>query len=365
MTPMTPTNDRRRFLQQMLALAATGLAASACRQAKAPDGAPTTSRPSPTEAPTTAPRARTATKAPEVTQKAQLELQATQPVPSPTGTAASAATATTAGLAVARGAGADPAELTRRAIAALGGIERFVKPGANVVVKPNICVAYHGPEYAATTNPDVVAAVVALCLGAGAARVRVMDAPFGGTAQNAYDRSGIAEAVGKAGGQMEVMSRMKFRPLAIPAGRAIKEWRAYGDALDADVLISIPIAKDHGSTRLSLGMKNLMGLIESRNAFHSRGLHECIADLSSALRPHLTIVDAVRILMENGPTGGNLDDVKRTDTVIASADPVAADAFATSLFNLAPKDIGYIQLGAEMGLGEMDLGKVHVAEVQV
>ena len=202
---MKPTNDRRRFLQQMLALAATGVAASACGQGKAPPAAPSPTRPSPTQAPPTA------TAGPQAT-------QAAQPSPSPTLTAAAApagatgptaaataavpATATRApdaDLTVARGAGADPAELTRRAIAALGGIERFVKPGANVVIKPNICVAYHGPEYAATTNPDVVAAIVSLCLGAGAARVRVMDAPFGGTAQNAYDRSGIAASGGRGG----------------------------------------------------------------------------------------------------------------------------------------------------------------------
>ena len=100
---------------------------------------------------------------------------------------------------------------------------------------------------------------------------------------------------------MEVMSRMKYRSLDIPGGRKIKKWQVYGDALDADVLINVPIAKDHGSTRLSLGMKNLMGLIESRNSFHSRGLDQCIADLSSALRPQLTVVDAVRILMAQRP----------------------------------------------------------------
>ncbi len=164
---------------------------------------------------------------------------------------------------------------------------------------------------------------------------------------------------------MEVMNRMRYRSLPIPNGRTIQEWSVYGDALDADVLINIPIAKDHGSTRLSLGMKNLMGLIQNRNSFHSRGLDQCIADLSSVLRPHLTIVDAVRILTRNGPTGGNLDDVKRTDTVIASADPVAADAYAATLFDMTGKDIGYVRLAAEMGLGEIDLGKVGVAEVQV
>jgi uncharacterized protein (DUF362 family) len=336
---MTPTHNRRQFLRQMLALTATGLAATACGPANA--------------------RARTPTSAASST-----ATKATQ-VPAATTSAATSEASAAPHLVVVRGPGADPAELARRAIAALGGIERFVKTGANVVVKPNICVAYHGPEYAATTNPQVVAAVVELCRGAGAASVRVMDAPFGGTAQNAYDRSGIAEAVGAAGGQMEVMNRMRYRSLAILQGREIQAWPVYGDALDADVLINIPIAKDHGSTRLSLGMKNLMGLIQDRNSFHARGLDQCIADLSTALRPQLTIVDAVRILMQNGPTGGNLDDVKRTDTVIASADPVAADSYAATLFNMTGKDIGYVRLGAEMGLGEIDLGRIKVAEVQV
>jgi uncharacterized protein (DUF362 family) len=162
-----------------------------------------------------------------------------------------------------------------------------------------------------------------------------------------------------------LMNRMRYRSLDIPDGRKIQKWPVYSDALDADVLINIPIAKDHGSTGLSLGMKNLMGLVQDRNSFHSRGLHQCIADLSTALRPQLTVVDAVRILLRNGPTGGNLDDVKQTDTVIASADPVAADAHATTLFGMTGKDIGYIKLAAEMGLGEIDLGKVTVAKVRV
>jgi uncharacterized protein (DUF362 family) len=192
-----------------------------------------------------------------------------------------------------------------------------------------------------------------------------MDAPFGGTAANAYDKSGIARAVVAAGGEMEVMSRMKYRSLAIPEGRTLNACSTYGDAIDADLLINVPIAKDHGTTRLSLGMKNLMGLVENRNLFHARGVDQCIADINSALRPQLTIVDAVRILVRNGPTGGSLDDVKRTDTIIASTDSVTADAYAATLFGMAGKDIGYVRLGAEMGLGEIDLNKVKVAEVAV
>lgn len=268
-------------------------------------------------------------------------------------------------LSVARGPGASPAELTRRAIAALGGIERFVKPGHDVIVKPNICNAYHGPEYASTTNPEVVATIVSLCLAAGARRVRVMDYPFGGTPQAAYEKSGIASAVAAAGGQMELMSRMKYRATPIPAGRRIKEWQIYGDILDADVVINVPIAKDHSSARLTLGMKNLMGIVDNRAGFHARGLHQCIADLNSVVRPQLTVVDAVRILVDNGPTGGNLNDVRQTDTIIASTDVVAADAYAATLFGLQGQDIGYIRLGAEMGLGRLDLDALKIEEITV
>jgi uncharacterized protein (DUF362 family) len=284
-----------------------------------------------------------------------------QPTPLPT-TAPKPASSGDAYLAVARGA-LDAGELTRRAIAAVGGIERFVKPGATVIVKPNICNAYHGPEYASTTNPDVVAAIVALCKAAGAQSVRVMDFPFGGSPQASYKMSGIADAVGAAGGDMEVMSGVKYREIPIAGGKTIQKWDVYGEILDADVIINVPIAKHHGSAGLTLGMKNLMGVIQNRNSFHARGLHQCIADLNTAVRPQLTVVDAIRILTANGPTGGNLDDVKRLDTVIASADVVAADAYAATLFDLQPADIPYIRLGSEMGIGQMDLKAIKIEEI--
>jgi uncharacterized protein (DUF362 family) len=254
--------------------------------------------------------------------------------------------------------------MVETAIKALGGIERFVKPGNDVIVKPNICVAYHTYEYAATTNPEVVGTLVALCVGAGARRVRVMDQPFGGTAEQAYTRSGIAEAVKSAGGEMELMSRMKFRETSIPDGRDIKKWQVYGDALDADVVINVPIAKSHGLARLTLGMKNLMGLILDRGAFHSN-IGQRLADLTSLVRPELTIIDAVRTLMRNGPTGGNLNDVKLTNTIIASHDIVAADAYATGLFDLKPDDITCVPSGAAMGLGTADLKSLKIEEIKV
>jgi uncharacterized protein (DUF362 family) len=260
-------------------------------------------------------------------------------------------------LSVARGG--SPADVTAAAVAALGGMEAFVSRGDDVVVKPNICTGYHGPEYAATTNPEVVATLVALCLRAGAGRVRVMDTPFGSPAEEAYRVSGIQEAVERAGGEMQIMSPAGFREYRIPAGRDLTSWPIYRDVLTCDALIDVPIAKDHGATRLSLGGKNLLGVILDPGDIHTN-IGQRTADLMSVCRPTLTVVDAVRVLTANGPTGGDLNDVERLDTVLASADIVAADAFAATLFGLTGADIPYVQAAYDMGLGEMDLEKVTV-----
>lgn len=265
-------------------------------------------------------------------------------------------------LAVARGA--DPRALTMAALAAIGGIERFVKRGAEVVIKPNICTDYYPFEYGATTNPEVVAVLVELALGAGAKRVKVMDFPFGGSPESAYARSGIADAVNRSGGQMVIMNRAKFRETAIPEGRSITSWNIYQEILDADVVINAPIAKHHSLARLSLGGKNLLGCITDPGGIHA-DLNQRIADLVSVIRPELTVVDAIRTLMRNGPTGGNLDDVRMTNTVIASHDSVAADAYAVTLFDVALERIGYVVNAADMGIGTLDLQGIEIEEIAV
>lgn len=265
-------------------------------------------------------------------------------------------------LAVARSG--EPEQLVRRAMAAMGGMERFVSAGDDVIIKPNICVAYHTPEYAATTNPWVVAELVRLSLGAGARRVRVMDYPFGGTAEQAYTRSGIQEQVNAAGGQMEIMSMLKFVPTEIPQGRDLTRCDIYEDVLSADVLIDVPIAKHHNLARLTLAMKNLMGVIRNRPAMH-HNLGQRLADLASRVQPDLIVVDAVRMLMANGPTGGNLEDVKQMDTVIVSPDIVAADSYAATLFGVQPQDLGYTRAGADLGLGRMDIENLSIEEITV
>ena len=265
-------------------------------------------------------------------------------------------------LSVARGA--EPKAITRAALAAVGGMERFVKSGADVIVKPNICVDYRSYEYGATTNPEVVAALVELCLGAGARRVRVMDTPFGGSPQSAYARSGIQDAVKAAGGKMEVMNRAKFREAEIPEGRDLSSWEVYRDILTADVVINAPVAKHHSLSRLSLGGKNLLGVITRPGQMHVN-LGQRTADLVSLVRPTLTVVDAVRTLMAHGPSGGSLADVRLTNTVIASHDIVAADAYAATLFELTGPWISYVKAAADMGLGTLDLESIRIEEIAV
>lgn len=265
-------------------------------------------------------------------------------------------------MAVARGG--EPEALVAAAIAALGGMERFVKPGDNVVVKPNICVAYHTYEYAATTNPWVVGALVKLCRNAGAAKVLVMDYPFGGSVDQAYVKSGIQEQVLTSGGEMESLAFLKFVRTDLPEALDLKSCDIYDEVLNADVIINVPIAKQHGLARLTLGMKNLMGVIRDREAMHSN-LGQRLADLNSKIRPALNVVDAVRILLYGGPSGGDLNAVKKLDTVIVSPDIVAVDSYAATLFNLSPSDLTYIRAGTTMGLGRSDLENLRIEEITV
>ncbi|HTP09304.1 MAG TPA: DUF362 domain-containing protein [Anaerolineae bacterium] len=352
---MTPPINRRRFLRG----AAAGLGAVTLNQFLTACGANEAQTPQATSAAqpvqsTSIPPTAIQAKATQITASAGTQAPSTsQPTTIP---------ATSPDLVVARSG--EPEAMVRRAIAALGGMERFVPRNAKVIVKPNICVAYHTYEYAATTNPWVVGALVKLCLEAGARSVQVMDLPFGGTAEEAYEISGIAEQVKAAGGEMVAMSNMKFVSMDLPQAKSLMKSSVYDDALKADVLIDVPIAKDHALARLTLGMKNLMGLIAYREAIHV-DMGQRLADLTDLFRPKLTVVDAVRMLMANGPTGGNLDDVKQANTIIASPDIVAADSYAATLFNLQPEDLSYIVAGTQRGLGRSDLKNLKIEEINV
>lgn len=259
----------------------------------------------------------------------------------------------------------EPEEMVRRAIEALGGMQRFVPKGATVIVKPNACIAYHSYEYASTTNPWVTAALVKMAYEVGAGTVKVFDNPFGGTFKDAFEVSGIGREVIAAGAELQPMQQIKFVDTEIPGAVNLKTARIYEDVLSADVLINVPIAKNHGLAKLTLGMKNLMGTILNRERIH-RNIGECLTDLNSRIRSTLTVIDGVRVLMANGPTGGNLNDVAQKDTIIASTDIVAADSYAAkALFDFSPDRLTYIAEATARGLGRSDLNNLRIEEIQL
>lgn len=254
-----------------------------------------------------------------------------------------------------------PAALVRKAVKALGGMGKFVKKGSRVVVKPNIAFA-RPPEGAATTNPEVVAEIVRLCFEAGAREVLVLDHTLD-PPRITYAMSGIADAVKPLGAQLMTVSHRDFVSVEVPKGKLLSAYdvKVLRQILEADVFINVPIAKTHGSARLTLGMKNLMGVIQDRGAWHNSGdLHQCIADFVTAVRPHLTILDAVRVLASGGPKGPGR--VERKDMVIAGTDIVAVDAIATGLFGLTPQQIPYIVKAKELGVGTSDPKRIKVVK---
>ncbi len=286
-----------------------------------------------------------------------------------TGTkAATAAPATLAQLApggipdLAVAKGGEPEALVRRAVAALGGMEKFVPKGSKVVVKPNICVSYRTYEYGATTNPWVVGTLVKMALEAGAASVKVMDNPFSGDAPGAYTTSGIEAQVKAAGGQMVVMNPRRYIATTIPDGVWLKAAEIYEDVLKADVIINAPLVKDHSLSRMTAAMKNLMGVVAAPADMHVN-LGQAIADLHTRIRPKLTVVDAVRVLTRGGPEGGFLEDVKKLDTVVAGVDMVAADAYVAAFLDIKPGDLDFITAGEAMGLGKSDLSRLQIKTV--
>lgn len=250
-------------------------------------------------------------------------------------------------------------QLLRACLEPLAGIGTFVKPGERVVVKP--CASWmRTPEQAANTNPLLVGAVVSLCLKAGAARVTVFDHTCDTPSDLAFEISGITEATRGAGGVLvSGHEASAYRQIGLPRGRVLTSAEVHQAIGDAQVLIDVPVAKVHSGTGATVGMKNLMGIVWNRAGWHSSSsLDQCIADFASAVTPTLTIVDASRVLLTNGPKGPG--DTKDLHTIAACADIVAADSFGATLLGLDPERLRHIRAAAEMRLGQADLTRMKV-----
>lgn len=245
--------------------------------------------------------------------------------------------------------GDDPRQLVRRAVEELGGIRRFISPGDVVVIKPNVAWD-RTPAQAANTNPELVAELVRLCREAGSSSVIVTDVSIN-EPRRSFQRSGIGPAALAAGAQVILPEERKFREVDL-RGEVLGLWPVFEPFLAADKVINVPVAKHHSLTGATLGMKNWYGILGGqRHRLHQR-IHESLADLADFMRPTLTVIDAYRVLLRNGPTGGNLEDVALEKTLIAGTDPVALDAYAAKAYwGLDAQRLRYLALASKRGLG--------------
>jgi uncharacterized protein (DUF362 family) len=271
------------------------------------------------------------------------------PDPSPSG--ADMSVARLASTSAAAGSEGSAARLTRAAIGGLGGMSRFVRRGDVVWVKPNMGWN-RAPELAANTHPDIVAELVRLCYEAGAKKVKVGDNTCHAATQ-CYQTSGVAAAAVAAGAVVIQLEEARFRETAI-GGERLTNWPVYSEILEADLVINVPIAKHHGMSIVTLGMKNYMGVVGGRRNLWHQDLPTCLCDIVAFMRPRLSVLDATRILTAHGPQGGNTADVKRLDTILASTDIIALDAFGAELLGRRPEEIATVRAGFERGLGEID-----------
>ena len=274
-------------------------------------------------------------------------------------------------MAVARWKGAKPEDepkveeiaekLTRNALTALGGMKRFVSRGDVVWIKPNMSWD-RKPELAANCNPAVIAALVRLCLEAGAKKVKVGDNTVN-PARYAYANSGIAKAAKEAGAEVVYLDNSRFREMNLK-GERVKTLPVYPEIVESDLVINVAVPKHHGLSKATLCMKNYMGVVRSphRRSFH-QDIPTCLADLTRFMKPRLSVIDGIRTLIAHGPSGGNPKDVRMKLTVAAGVDIVALDAFGAELLGVKPSEIRTIVKGEEAGLGKMDYRSLRLKEL--
>lgn len=265
--------------------------------------------------------------------------------------------------------GGEPAELYKKGIEAMGGMKRFVKKGQKVVVKPNIGWD-KTPEFAANTNPVLVSEIVKDCLAAGASEVVVFDHTCDEW-EGCYKNSGIAEAAEKAGAKVAFAHDEKYyREVELPLAVKMKNPKIHEAIIDCDVWINVPILKNHGGAKMTISMKNYMGIVWDRGYLHRHNLQQCIADATTyEKRPVLNIVDAYRIMTQNGPKGKTTDDVQLAKAIFMSTDIVAVDTAATKFFSqyreMSLDNLPYLSMAQNVKVGTMDIDSLKVARIKL
>lgn len=261
----------------------------------------------------------------------------------------------------------EPSRLVAAAVDAIGGIGSFVQSGDRVCIKPNISFAAN-VDCGATTNPQIVKQIVQLCLDAGAEKVIILDHTIA-DAVLCVEKSRIEEAIidKKRVNLLTLTKERQFTDVSVPRGTELETIKVAKAVLEADTLINVPTAKSHSATGVSLGIKNLMGLVWDRGHLHRVNLHKAIAELATVIKPDVTIVDATRVLTSGGPGGPGKTIV--LNKVIAGTDIVAVDSYAVGLTpwynrSFVGANVKYLAAAHELGIGEINTDKMRITEAE-
>jgi uncharacterized protein (DUF362 family) len=260
--------------------------------------------------------------------------------------------------------GGEPDVMFTKGMEALGGLGKYVKKGQKVVVKPNIGWDV-GPERAGNTNPKLIEEIVKQCYTAGAKEVVVFD----NTCDNwvrSYKNSGIETAVKNAGGKIVPgNTEGYYHPVSVQGAKNLTNAKVHELILESDVFINVPILKSHGSTKLTMSMKNMMGVVWDRREWHKNDLHQCIADFAAYRKPDLNIMDAYYVMKRNGPRGVSEEDVVTMKSLLISSDMVTIDAAGAKLFGIDPADVRYIQIAEEQKVGRAKLDQLNIKRISL
>ena len=259
--------------------------------------------------------------------------------------------------------GEDPYNMTVKAIGAIGGMDRFVKRNSIVVIKPNMAWD-RSPEQAGNTNPLVVAALVDLCFKSGAKRVNIFDRSCNAE-KRCYESSGIAALAEKKGANVYFADEWNYIKAHFEYKSPMEDWPVYRDAVECDTFINVPILKHHGLTGLTLSMKNLMGVCGGDRSLIHNDIGVKLLHITDFIKPDLTVIDASRVLVRNGPSGGNLADVEDYKTVIAGIDPALVDSYAAELVGKDPLSISYIREAKDNNFGNTNTKTADILKLQV
>lgn len=260
--------------------------------------------------------------------------------------------------------GGEPDVMFAKGMEALGGLGKYVKKGQKVLVKPNIGWDV-GPERAGNTNPKLIEEIVKQCYSAGAKEVVVFDNTCDNW-QRSYKNSGIETAVRNAGGKIVPgNTEGYYHPVSVPGAKNLTNAKVHELILESDLFINVPILKSHGSTKLTMSMKNMMGVVWDRREWHKNDLHQCIADFAAYRKPDLNIMDAYYVMKRNGPRGVSEEDVVTMKSMLISSDMVTIDAAGAKLFGIDPNEVRYIQIAEEQKIGRAKLDQLNIKRISL